>query len=259
MPKEAYRDLFEKDWDDLKTKIQFAASYKEKWTSLIPLFEQISAQNTVFIMVWNVTTNRIIYAVDKKNVMGHDTEMYLKENWVEFTFSNVHPKFIPAVVLMQQKGTKYFVEESNGEPEKFVMNLECLYKRATGEYFHFLQQSVCIEKDSDENPFLILSYIHDITYLKKSETANFVITTPDEIKWWNFNFDKNCFEPVQPISNQEKKILLLLAEGKSSKEIAEVLFISPHTVDTHRRHLLEKTNCIDTTGMITYARLVGLI
>ena len=58
--------------------------------------------------------------------------------------------------------------------------------------------------------------------------------------------------------HQEKKILSLLAEGKSSKEIAEALFISPHTVDTHRRHLLKKTNCIDTTGIVMYARLVGL-
>jgi len=64
---------------------------------------------------------------------------------------------------------------------------------------------------------------------------------------------------VQPLSRQEKKILSLLAEGKSSKEIANELSVSPHTVDTHRRHLLEKTNCIDTTGMITYARLVGLL
>jgi DNA-binding CsgD family transcriptional regulator len=52
---------------------------------------------------------------------------------------------------------------------------------------------------------------------------------------------------------------LLLAEGKSSKEIAKELGISSHTVDTHRRHLLEKTNCIDTTGMITYCKLVGLL
>jgi len=64
---------------------------------------------------------------------------------------------------------------------------------------------------------------------------------------------------VQSLSRQEKKILSLLAEGKSSKEIANELSVSPHTVDTHRRHLLGKTNCIDTTGMITYARLVGLL
>lgn len=131
-------------------------------------------------------------------------------------------------------------------------------KKNTGEYFHFLQQTVCIETDSEGRPFLFLSYVHDVTYLKKYKTGNLVITAPGTLEMWNFNFDKNYLEPVQPLSNQEKKILSLLAEGKSSKDIAEELFISPHTVDTHRRHLLEKTNCIDTTGMITYAKLVGL-
>jgi DNA-binding CsgD family transcriptional regulator len=44
-----------------------------------------------------------------------------------------------------------------------------------------------------------------------------------------------------------------------SKEIAEILFISPHTAHTHRRNLLERTNCINTTGLVTYATLMGLL
>ena len=259
MPAETYRHVVEEDLDSLKAKIQFAASYKENWQNLISLFEQISVQNSVFIMIWNVITNRIIYVVDKKGVVGHDTSKFLAANWFEFSFSNMHPKFAHATTIMQQEGNKYFIEESKGDPEKFVMCLDLEYKKSSGEYFHVLQQSVCVEKDSVGNPFLLLSYVHNITYLKKRETANFIITTPDNLKWWNFNFDKNCLEPVQPLSKQEKKILSLLAEGKSSKEIANELFVSSHTIDTHRRNLLEKTNCIDTTGMITYCKLVGLL
>jgi len=105
----------------------------------------------------------------------------------------------------------------------------------------------------------MLSYIHDITYLKKERTANLIITAPNDVQWWNFDFDKNTLNPVPPLSKQEKVILNYLAAGKSSKEIAKQLFISSNTIDTHRRHLLQKTNCTDTTGMITYARLVGLL
>lgn len=144
MPAPNYHDLFERNWDGLKANITFAANYKEKWTSLIPLFEQISAQNAVFIMIWNMIINRIIYVVDKKGVVGHDISNYLTANWYEFTSSNIHPSFVEAVALMQQEGTKHFIEESNGNPEKFIMNLDFLYKKATGEYFHFLQQSVCV-------------------------------------------------------------------------------------------------------------------
>ncbi len=124
---------------------------------------------------------------------------------------------------------------------------------------HFLQQTMCIETDDNGYPVLLLSYIHDITYFKKERTANFIITISDEVKWWNFNFNINTLEPVKPLSRQEKKILGYLANGKSTKEIARELFISPFTIDTHRKNLLNKTNCINTTGMITYAKLVGLL
>ena len=45
------------------------------------------------------------------------------------------------------------------------------------------------------------------------------------------------------ITNREQDILRNLSTGKTSKEIAEELFISHHTVDTHRRNLLKKLNC----------------
>ena len=258
MSTKPYGEIFDGDWNELRSSIQLAASYKEKWPNLIPVFEQISEQNAVFIMIWNMVTNRIIYVVDKRVVLGYSTSMYLAENGVDFLMSNHSLESLRYIVTMQQHAIKY-LEEFTGDVTKVIINLEGTVKKYSGEYSHFLQQTVCIETDSEGSPFLFLSYVYDITYLKKNGTANLVIKTPGEINWWNFNFDKNCLEPVQPLSRQEKKILSLLAEGKSSKEIANQLFISPSTVDTHRRHLLEKTNCIDSTGMVTYAKLVGLL
>jgi len=43
------------------------------------------------------------------------------------------------------------------------------------------------------------------------------------------------------LTEREIEIIKLLLEGKSSQEISEILFISKHTVDTHRRNILEKT------------------
>jgi len=258
MSTKPYGEIFDGDWDKLRSNIQLAASYKEKWPNLIPLFERISEQNAVFIMIWNMIINRIIYVVDKRGVLGYNTSMYLAENGVDFIMSIHLPTTFKSTTMMQQHAIEYLAGFI-GDVTKIIINLEGTAKRYTGEYFHFLQQTVCIETDSEGHPFLFLSYVYDITYLKKNGTVNLVIKTPDEIKWWNYNFDKNCLDPVQPLSKQEKKILSLLTEGKSSKEIANQLCISPSTVDTHRRHLLDKTNCMDTTGMITYARLVGLL
>ena len=55
------------------------------------------------------------------------------------------------------------------------------------------------------------------------------------------------------LSEREMEILQLLVECKTSQEIAEVLFISKNTVDTHRRHILEKTGAKSTQELILYA------
>ncbi|WGU90804.1 response regulator transcription factor [Propionibacterium freudenreichii] len=58
---------------------------------------------------------------------------------------------------------------------------------------------------------------------------------------------------------REEEILKLIAEGHSGKEIAEMLFISPKTVERHRANLLEKLGMKDRLELTRYAIRVGLI
>lgn len=55
------------------------------------------------------------------------------------------------------------------------------------------------------------------------------------------------------LTAREKEILQLLAEGKSNKEAASVLKVSPYTVETHRMHLMQKLNLHNTAEIVLYA------
>jgi len=61
------------------------------------------------------------------------------------------------------------------------------------------------------------------------------------------------------LTPREKEILHLLVEGKSNKEIASVLNLSPYTVETHRRNLHEKLNLHSLAELILYAVRKGVI
>ena len=61
------------------------------------------------------------------------------------------------------------------------------------------------------------------------------------------------------LTPREEEILKLIAEGHSGKEIAEMLFISPKTVERHRANLLEKLGMKDRLELTRYAIRVGLI
>lgn len=61
------------------------------------------------------------------------------------------------------------------------------------------------------------------------------------------------------LTTREREILQLIAEGSSSKKIAEALFISPKTVETHRTHIMDKLNIHNRTDLIKYAIRTGIV
>ena len=61
------------------------------------------------------------------------------------------------------------------------------------------------------------------------------------------------------LTGREKEILELLASGKSSKEIAILLHLSPHTVDSHRHNMMEKFAKPNVTSLVSYAISRNLI
>ncbi|HMQ90799.1 MAG TPA: response regulator transcription factor [Flavilitoribacter sp.] len=65
--------------------------------------------------------------------------------------------------------------------------------------------------------------------------------------------------PVPMLTSREKEILALIAEGLTNNQIAERLFISPLTVDSHRKNLLAKLEVKNTAAMIRIALEHGLI
>lgn len=55
------------------------------------------------------------------------------------------------------------------------------------------------------------------------------------------------------ITDREMEIIKLIAEGYSNKEIAEKLFLSPHTVTTHRKNIMAKLGVNNTAGVVLFA------
>jgi two-component system nitrate/nitrite response regulator NarL len=66
-------------------------------------------------------------------------------------------------------------------------------------------------------------------------------------------------ETTETISEREREIVILIAEGFSSKEIAEKLFISPRTVETHRKNIMAKMGFQGVADLVRYAFKSGLI
>jgi len=70
---------------------------------------------------------------------------------------------------------------------------------------------------------------------------------------------KNVEDSYDLLTDREREILQLVAEGKTNKEIAGELNLSMYTVDTHRSHILQKLNLHSVPELILYAVRKGII
>jgi DNA-binding NarL/FixJ family response regulator len=71
--------------------------------------------------------------------------------------------------------------------------------------------------------------------------------------------EDNLRNKEEVFSHREREVLELLSKGKSSKEIADLLFITERTVETHRKNMIEKGGVKNTVELIAYAASLGLI
>lgn len=71
--------------------------------------------------------------------------------------------------------------------------------------------------------------------------------------------DRGADDTYELLTTREREVLQLVAEGKTNKEIANLLNLSLHTVDSHRMHVLQKLGMHSTPELILYAVRKGII
>jgi DNA-binding NarL/FixJ family response regulator len=74
----------------------------------------------------------------------------------------------------------------------------------------------------------------------------------------DIDFDSFTCEPVV-LSDRENEIIKLIAEGNTNPQIADQLFLSSHTVNTHRKNIMTKLGVKNTAGIVMYAVKTNLV
>lgn len=235
------------------------SAYIDLWINEAKILNLISRQGQVAHLLWDAAANQFVFFSDKHGVLGTDDNIYFtRPDGVKYFLSKIHPGFIRAVYLMYQKCLAH-CKNQTGNVKDNLFQFDALYQKNQTENIQLLVQALVVETDQSGIPILFLIAIQDITYLKKENTANLVISSCQQTTIWNYCFDNRVLEQIKCFSSQEKRVLQYLGQKKGSKEIANLLNTSSHTIDTQRRSLLHKTNCVDCTALITYARMTGIL
>jgi DNA-binding CsgD family transcriptional regulator len=176
-----------------------------------------------------------------KEVLGIERE---DELTIEYLLSIIHPEDFPYFIDFEKKVTEFFNQLPPDKVLKYKVTYDYRVKRKRGDYIRLFQQVVTIQSEENGAVIRVLGVHTDITHIKKENgsTLSF-IGLEGEPSYHDVSIGHTALDLKQDVfTKREKEILKKIAEGKKTKEIAEELFISTKTVDTHRKNMLGKTN-----------------
>lgn len=179
-------------------------------------------------------------------------------------YSTLKTHSIWELLKITKGGVKYFeyLFSRPAEDRKYIkVNYTFELKRKDGRRFQCINQSIPVLFNDDMEPIYFLNIITDISLIKTDKNVlHYIIDSSDiqNIKRIDINVAINLpINDDELISKAEKRVLRLIADGLSSKQIASELFLSQHTINTHRRNMLEKLNCTSSSEMIKKGILNG--
>lgn len=143
-------------------------------------------------------------------------------------------------------------------------------KDARGKIRTMLYQAMPLSVLENGSPEHVLCIQTDVSHLKVTSTGAVSFINMNGGKcYFNVDISKGKFDPgalegrkndlSELFSEREKQILIRLSRGSNAEQIAEDLNLSPHTIKTHRRNILQKSGCTNTTELVAKCLTNGII
>lgn len=223
----------------------------EQVFGLIPLFPD------QFVYVVNYTEARVVYSRGVEEVLGYKAEE-VDIPWVTGTW---HPDDAPIVARLSEAVLRQ-VQDHRPVLRPFDLNLLVDYRvrKADGTYIKILRQSTVFAVDERTGRAIsTFSICKDISNIKSSDRVGWQLSGPAAAAV-DMSGLKDLHTQLQyRPSPREMDVLRKLVKGRSSARIAEELHISVHTVNTHRRNLLERTGLENTAELVRMASEAGWV
>ena len=146
-------------------------------------------------------------------------------------------------------------KEDRANMAHYKMVMDYRTKGTDGSYVRVIEQHKLLELDQDDNIWLALSILDLSPDQDLQSLSRYRLVNAKTGEFYHLPKDN----PYTNLSLREQEILQLLAQGLISKQIADQLFISVNTVNTHRQRILEKLSVSNTTEAVQHAARLGLI
>lgn len=227
------------------------------------VFRYFVSAGASYYLVFDYSANTTVYV--SKNIeqmTGYDAQDWIG-NSLEMFAGYVHPADKKRLLELTSEVSAYFSTLSLEKRLHTWGSYSFRFRRANGSYMHLLRQDIVLQLDPQGNPRLAVWFGSDISHLKSDNRVVATITDVDEDGQQSIRelTASHVPDPTDSprLSIREQEIIRLLAQGLSSKQIAQQLNLSFHTVTTHKRNIFEKTCSHNAHALVGFAHRNGII
>ncbi len=244
------KESIDKEYASLSDKIRFDDESIERTdlADIVTNVARMAALSRSAVAVYDSTRLEHIYEspAHKGRFKGGDG-----------TYSEIiiHPEDYVAVIKNAISAMKFvFKNNSNAINIKMIRTYRAF---VYGKFRNITEEFIPLKTDAKGNIWLLLS-ITNIS-VNQNPPLNVRSTIIDNASGDVFSLSDEMYASESILSAREIEVLKLVAQGKLSKEIADILQISIATVNTHRQNILQHLNADNSMEAVSHAHSLGLI
>ncbi|WP_231759138.1 LuxR C-terminal-related transcriptional regulator [Microbulbifer elongatus] len=195
-----------------------------------------------------------------QDILGVDPQAATVQSLIE----RGHPEDVPFAAKAEE--TAFFILKNHigmDQAKNYKISYSGRMRVADGSYRLFNHQAIILDTDEHYGVARTLGIHTDITHLVSASNYKLSLLNLFGGESYSnidvFNNPQQCIGTPSLFTQREMEIVRLLADGKTSADVARLLNISPHTVKNHRKNILKKSDCKTTGQLVSRCISEGLI
>lgn len=178
-------------------------------------------------------------------------------------FGRTHPDDLPKMLAFSKYWSEFISAQAIEQRGNFVTSIFLRLKNQLELYRWVMVQFLDTYMDAQGQVLYTFTAVTDVAHIMKGDEAMMSIRNSADNSFTTFHCGSQGVIADEAakgqLSPRELQVLRLLALGGSSKQIANELSLSIHTVQNHRKSLLRKTGKNSTAELMTYAAQMGYL
>lgn len=216
-------------------------------------FEELSNFGSQFIYIFDFPRGEVNYVSPGiQKIFGYDPG----EVNLQFLYEQIHPDDRRGVAEATMDAFQGTIENRMTSPGRLKFSVNYRFRRKDGSYLQVLRHQTVQMTDDDGNILRTTGIIVELGHLPE---VNGVLGKMVDNESGKVIYSRAYSGQESIFSTREKEIILLLANGRKTDEIAKELFISPNTVSTHRKNMLKKYAVKNTAELILFSKKQGIL